>query len=247
MDELFYEIFSDLPRQGPGDRGSTLKAAAEIKGINSEPKILDVGCGTGMQTFELVKYFGGIITAVDNHQPYLDILKSEAQRKGFEDNINCVNVDMLDPSFVNEQFDLIWAEGSIFIIGFEQGLKTFNKLLKPSGYIAVTEVSWLKKSPPKVLLEYWDQEYPDIKTIEKDLKIIESSGYKLIHHFTLPDSAWMDDYYIPLEKRLEKFRLTYHEDENALELVDLVQLEIDMFRKYSSFYGYVFYIMQNKL
>jgi ubiquinone/menaquinone biosynthesis C-methylase UbiE len=247
MDELFYEIFSDLPRQGPGDKKSTIKACDIIDGLNSNPMILDVGCGTGMQTIELVKYFGGTVTAVDNHQPFLDKLKQEAQRKGFEDNINCVNADMLNPSFVNEQFDLIWAEGSIFIIGFEQGLKTFKKLLKPSGYIAVTEVSWLKKSPPKVLQEYWDQEYPDIKTIEKDLKIIESSGYKLIHHFTLPDSAWMDDYYIPLEKRLEKFRLTYHEDENALELIDMVQLEIDMFRKYSSFYGYVFYIMQNKL
>jgi hypothetical protein len=54
----------------------------------------------------------------------------------------------------------------------------------------------------------------------------------------------MDDYYIPLEKRLKQFRIKYHEDEDALELIDIVQLEIDIFRKYSEYYGYVFYVMQ---
>jgi len=246
MDELFYEIFSDLPRQGPGDRGSTLKAAAEIKGIISEPKILDVGCGTGKQSIELLKYFGGTVTAVDNHQPYLENLKIKAQEEGFEERLKCKNADMLNPSFVNEQFDLIWAEGSIYIIGFREGLKSFKKLLNPAGYIAVTEVSWLKDSPPQELQEFWDQEYPDIKTIDQNLEIISSTDYKLVDHFTLPDSAWLDDYYIPLEKRLEKFRKIYTGDKNALALIESVQLEIDIFRKYSAYYGYVFYIMQNK-
>lgn len=247
MDELFYEIFSDLPRQGPGDKNSTLKAMALIKGLNHDAEILDVGCGTGTQTLELAEYFRGYIIAVDNHQSYLDILNSKAQLRGLEENIKCQNADMLNLPFLNDQFELIWAEGSIFVIGFEKGLKTFKKFLNSSGYMAVTEVSWLKNKPPQELQEFWDREYPDIKTIDNNLKIIESSGYNLIDNFTLLDSAWMDDYYIPLEKRLEKFRLIYHEDENALELIDMVQLEIDIFRKYSAYYGYVFYIMQNKL
>ncbi len=74
MNELFYEIFSNLPRQGPGDQKSTLKAATSIDGINDGAEILDVGCGTGTQTIELLKYFGGKVTAVDNHQPFLDVL-----------------------------------------------------------------------------------------------------------------------------------------------------------------------------
>ena len=246
MNELFYEIFSNLPRQGPGDKRSTLKAAKTIEDIPKEPVILDLGCGTGKQTSELAKFFEGKITAIDNHQPFLDVLANKAKQNGFEERLLCLNADMLNPSFVDGQFDLIWAEGSIFIIGFEKGLKTLKKLLKPSGYTAITEVSWFKESPPTELEDFWNSAYPDIKTIDQNLERINRAGYKLIDHFKLPDAAWMDDYYIPLEKRLEKFRQKYHAQKNAIELIASIQLEIDIFRKYSDYYGYVFYIMQNR-
>jgi ubiquinone/menaquinone biosynthesis C-methylase UbiE len=49
--------------------------------LPSEPGILDIGCGSGMQTIELVKLSGGQITAVDNHQPFWTLLKRQLQRK----------------------------------------------------------------------------------------------------------------------------------------------------------------------
>jgi len=246
MEELFYEIFSDLPRQGPGDNDSTIKAASKITSFNDNPKILDVGCGTGMQTFELIKFFGGTVYAIDNHVPYLNKLCSEAQRKGFGDEIICLEADMLNPDFIKERFNLIWAEGSIYIVGFENGLKAFKKLLKPKGFIAVTEVSWLKEDPPPELFEFWEREYPAIKNIQDNLKVIDSLGYKQIDHFILPESSWWNDYYYPLEERVQNLYLKYHEDEDAMELLDFVQFEIDMFRKYADYYGYVFYIMQKQ-
>lgn len=246
MEELFYKIFSDIPRLGPGDTHSTLKAIQAIKEIPDNPKILDVGCGTGMQTIELIKHFGSKIVAVDNHSPYLEKLNSEAQRKGFEDQILCLNANMLDSDFVQEKYDLIWAEGSIYIIGIKKGLETFCDLLKSKGHIAATEVSWLKPNPPQDLIDYWNQEYPSITTIEQNLKTIQSLGFKLINYFTLPESSWWDNFYNPLEKRLSAFRAEYHENMDALELIDFIQLEIDMFRKYSEYFGYVFYIVQKK-
>jgi len=33
-------------------------------------RILDIGCGPGMQTVELARISAGRITAVDNYQPY---------------------------------------------------------------------------------------------------------------------------------------------------------------------------------
>lgn len=246
MDELFYEIFSDLPRQGPGELASTLKAAREIIGISDNPAILDVGCGTGKQTLVLADYFGGKITAVDNHQPFLDELFLEAQQKGFSNTISCLNADMLNPAFVDGQFDLIWAEGSIFIIGFKKGLEFFKKLLKPAGYIAVTEVSWFKGSPPKELEDFWNSEYPGINTIENNLDIINTLGYKIVDHFTLPDSAWLGDYYNPLETKLKRLRNKYEQEKEALELIETVQHEIDIFHEYSSYYGYMFFILHKK-
>lgn len=40
---------------------------------------------------------------------------------------------MLDMPFDAESFDLLWAEGSIFIIGLARGLKNFRACLKPGG------------------------------------------------------------------------------------------------------------------
>lgn len=244
MDDLFYEIFSDLPRQGPGDKNSTLQAAGLITQIPALPNILDVGCGTGKQTLELANNFDGKITAIDNHQPFLDELAKKAKQSGLADKITCLNADMLNPSFVDDQYDLIWAEGSIFIIGFKEGLKSFRKLLKPDGYIAMTEVSWFKVSPPKELEDFWNSEYPDINTIENNLDIIHSLGYKIVDHFKLPDSAWLDDYYNPLETKLKRLRNKYEQEKEALELIETLQHEIDIFHEYSSYYGYVFYIAQ---
>jgi hypothetical protein len=42
MDEIFFEIFESLPRQGPGDRASTEKAFRPLEGLPERPDILDL-------------------------------------------------------------------------------------------------------------------------------------------------------------------------------------------------------------
>ena len=45
---LFFELFSGLPRQGPGDAASTLRALALVPGVGPRTRVLDVGCGSGL-------------------------------------------------------------------------------------------------------------------------------------------------------------------------------------------------------
>ena len=85
--EYFYELFSSLPRGGPGDNKSTRKAFSYLKNLPDEPLILDIGCGPGMQTLELAKISNGKIIALDNYQPFLDILKQNVKKAGFNNRI----------------------------------------------------------------------------------------------------------------------------------------------------------------
>lgn len=62
--------------------------------------------------------------------------------------------------------------------------------------------------------------------------------------FVLPDSSWMEGYYLPIAQKIARLRLQYAQDPHALSQLDENQLEVDMYRKYSSWYGYVFYLMQ---
>jgi ubiquinone/menaquinone biosynthesis C-methylase UbiE len=243
---VFYDVFNDLPRQGPGDAKSTGRALSVMTERPANPRILDVGCGTGAQTLDLARLIDGEILAVDNHQPFLDALQKKASEPGLSGRIRVLNSDMNDLHLGDQSFDIIWSEGAIYIMGFEKGLKEMQRLLKPSGYVAVTEVSWLKPEPPAELCEFWNREYPAIQSIDHNLNIVKEAGYSVISHFVLPESSWLNDYYKPLEARLWTMRSKYAGDESALAIVESCQLEIDLFRKYSDYYGYVFYVMRAK-
>ena len=44
---------------------------------------------------------------------------------------------MFEMSFLDDSFDIIWAEGSIYLIGFERGLKEWRQFIKPNGFLVV--------------------------------------------------------------------------------------------------------------
>lgn len=244
MVNIFFEIHSSLPREGPGDNESTRKAYLMLPDLPEKPRILDVGCGPGMQTIELAKLSNGRIDALDNHQPFLDHLKKRAEEEGVSDRINIINGDMFALNYEDKSFDLIWSEGAIYIIGFEKGIREWRKLLTDKGYVVVSELSWLRPDPPEEVRKFFAEGYPGIKTINENLETIKKAGYRIINHFVLPDESWWNNYYIPIAAKIPSLRLKYRDDKEALAILDCEELEMEMFRKYSKYYGYVFYIMQ---
>ncbi len=103
------------------------------------------------------------------------------------------------------QFDIIWSEGAIYIMGFENGIKAWNRFLKPGGYLGVSELSWFNHSRPKEIEEHWNIEYPQIDTISNNIRKLEKNGYSPIAHFVLPDYCWIENYYKPLEENFDRF------------------------------------------
>jgi ubiquinone/menaquinone biosynthesis C-methylase UbiE len=241
--EIFFDIHKNLPRQGSGRDIYTQKAYDMIPKLK-QPLILDVGCGPGLQTIQLAKLSGGKIVAIDIHQPYLEQLRQSAEKEELLDKIEILNKSMLKMDFPEEYFDIIWAEGSIFIIGFEKGLEEWKKFIKKDGYLAIHEMTWLKDNPPQEISDYWEEVYPAITTIENNLEIIKKCNYKLIGHFPLPEDAWWDLYYNPLEKRLKRLELEYKNNNKALDMINEEYKEINLFKKYNEWYGSVFYVMQ---
>ncbi len=244
LDSYFYELFNDLPRQGPGDNESTRKALSMMRALPATVRLLDIGCGAGMQTIELAKNINGTITALDNHQPFLDELKRRASREGFSEKIKTVNRSMFSPGFERGSFDVVWSEGAIFIIGFERGLKEFKQFLKPGGYMAVTDLCWIKDDPPQEIAAFFGKEYPAILSAAESLECIDRTGYETIGSFTLPESVWWEGYNRPMETGIERMRGKYPGNERVEELCRTMEREIHMYRKYSKYYGYVFFVMR---
>ncbi|MDX9883229.1 MAG: class I SAM-dependent methyltransferase [Prolixibacteraceae bacterium] len=260
QEELFYSIFENIPRQGPGTKASTLKAFSAIKTLPQDAQILDIGCGKGVQTFDLAEIINRdpifrkdripvpniTITAIDNHPFFIEFLNTKATKLGLNNRVKGMEGDMNNLPFAENQFNLIWAEGSIFITGFENGLKNWAKFLKYDGYMVVSEAAWFHNNPPDEIKEFWNAVYPDIISMEEQQKLIETCGYRIIDSFQLPKEGWLDEYYAFMEPLLESARNEYGNEPELAGLLNVLQTEIDMYKKYGDYYGYAFYVMKKK-
>ena len=188
-----------------------------------KPRILDIGCGSGVPTVELAKLSDGKIIGIDSNQSLLDKLDRKIEEEDLSDRVKTVRCSLYEMDFPDESFDIIWAEGAIWIIGFEKGLKEWRRLLEPKGFLVI---------------------HDENKTVSNELKKIPSYGYKLINHFSLPEDAWWMEYYKPLEARIKELYIKYKDNLEALKILRKYQNEIDVVKRNPKKHISAFYVMQ---
>ena len=241
--DLLIDFYKDAERQGPGSSAETKKVLDLIGvGHNDFLKIADIGCGSGAQTFTIAQNTNSHITAVDLFPGFLDKLNEKSIELGLNNRITTINKPMEDLPFNAEQFDIIWAEGSIYNMGFDKGTKKWRDYLKTGGYLAVTEISWITGSRPKEIEEYWAEAYDEIDTVSNKIKVLEKNGYSPIAHFILPQYCWTKNYYKPMQKRFSAFLEKHNNSEIAKRIVESEKEEIRIYEKYKDYYSYGFYI-----
>jgi len=196
------------------------------------------------QLKEHFQVFQIFITAVDHNEMYLEELALKVSEQTI-DNIKCEKADMCNLHYADNSFDIIWAEGAIYINGFKKGLKKWKRILKPNGIIAVTELSWIADDIPKEISEFWSLEYSEMQSVEENINTANVCGYHVESHFTLPESAWFDDYYAPLEIRINELKVKYEDNEEAQKALNNELKEIVMYKQYSAYYGYEFYVLRS--
>jgi len=244
MEKLF-ELYENTPRQGPGLDETTVEIYRSLASkLPEKPLILDIGCGTEAQTLALAKVAPDAnIIATDVHQPYLEALKIHAEHAGVADRITPRIMSMMEPDIEHGSIDLIWCEGAIFIMGLEEGLRAWHSMLRFGGYAVISELSWIKPNPPQEIADYWEGEYPKIADIADNTQRCRNAGYQVLETKILPSVGWLENFYLPLEKRIVELRESWHIDEESA-LLDATLREIDIYRKYGEWYGYVFYILK---
>jgi len=247
MDEsIIFTLFEYLPRQGPGSAACTKKMFSCVPVLPEQPAILDVGCGSGIQTIDLARLAPEArITAVDVHAQFLFDLRTRADAAGVAARINPVQASMDNLPFPAGSFDLLWAEGSIFIMGVERGITAWKKITRPGGYLAFTEAVWFTDAPSAEMKRFWQENYPDIKDVQGIRTIAEKAGYSWITFFPLPASAWWDYYYTPLVARLPALEEKYRTHPEAQAVLAVTKQEISLYREHSREYGYQFILLKN--
>ncbi len=240
-DDPIFRLYEGLARAGPGSDRSTLEALGRCSALPAEPKVLDLGCGPGLQTLLLAKRLGGRILGVDIHRPFLDRLEATAKARGLDRHIATLCADMGNLDLEPGGFDLLWSEGAIYFLGFEPGLRLWRDLLAPHGIIAVSECSWLTDDRPPEAEAFWWGAYPTMGTVAENRARATAAGLHLFDSFVLPPSDWWENYYSPLSARLADLRPDA--DAGLRAVIEDTEREIDFYRRYGDTYGYVFYLM----
>ena len=188
-----------------------------------KPRILDIGCGSGVPTMELARLGQGEVIGIDIDQPALDKLTKKIREAGFSNRVQAVNCSILDMIFPDESFDIIWSEGSIFVICFEQGIQEWKRFLKPNGFMVI---------------------HDEKGNVEDKLEQISKCGYKLLGHFILSEDTWWTEYFAPLEKLIAKSQTSYTDDPHTLEELNQAQRELKMFKNNPELNSSVYFVVQ---
>lgn len=236
----FYMAYMDLDRLSPGSEDTTLEAIKKVGiDINDDINILDIACGVGSGTMLLADYFkNSTVEAIDRFKHYLNVLDEKIAENNLEDRVFSYEMNMRDLDFANEEFDIVFSEASIEIIGFRKGLKEWKRLLKPNGYLIVSDISWISK-PSSESVKFWKNIYNEVSTIENKIADISSEGYEFVDYVIVPKKDW-HDYYDKLDKNLNSLS----SDKSAKKFVSQLKKEIKHYREHSDDYSYVFFVMK---
>jgi ubiquinone/menaquinone biosynthesis C-methylase UbiE len=188
-----------------------------------KPRLLDIGCGTGVDTLELARISSAEIVALDSDSEALDRLADKAAVAGVSDRISICRCSMTEMDFSPESFDIIWAEGSIAFVGFANGIRNWRMLLKPHGYLGV---------------------HDEVDDLDDKLELVTECGYRLLGHFELASDVWWKEYLAPMARRIAELKDLDGLNNSQVAAIQRAEREIDEYRKTPSRFRSVFLVMQ---
>ena len=229
-----------LERKGPGDSDFSRNILNNLANLPSQPRIADLGCGSGASALLLAQYYQSPIRAVDSSSVFIEELKVNAKQAGLEHLIIPIHGDMAQLNWSVNSVDLLWSEGAAYNLGFGQALKIWWPLLASTGIAVISEMSWFADDVPETARIYWQNAYPGMGTEAENIAQAHKSGFRVSSTHRLPSEAWWVNYYEPLRKRMQQIEST----SIIQSVIGETEEEIQMFEKFSDFYGYTFYILQ---
>jgi hypothetical protein len=107
----------------------------------------------------------------------------------------------------------------------------------------VSELCWLQEDKiPDAVSSFFRSGYPEMRSVPQNIAIAEEAGYKIFNTYTLPNEAWVKDYYDVLEPRAKS--LMNHSDVAVRNFAAETLKEIETFKIAEDSYGYVFFVLQ---
>jgi SAM-dependent methyltransferase len=233
--QAYATLFDGLDQLGPGSTETREAVLALVQPrLPAAPAIADMGCGKGSASLDLAAWLPGAhITALDSHQGFIGELQG--------DRITAICADMAAPPLPPSSLDLVWCESAIYSIGRRPALQAWQPLLRPTGLVAFSDVTWTTTTPPAEAAAFWAGEYPAMATPDAVIADLEATGFTLTDQLTAPRGDWRA-YYDPLRRRLDT--LGPNATGALAEVIAIMRREIAIFDRYGDSYASTWFVAE---
>jgi len=162
----------------PGGPGNVAKLLA---GTDPEGKlVLDIGCGIGGPSMDMVRLHGAQVVGIDLEAPLVDRARLAARTAGLQEHCTFQCVRPGELQFPDKSFDIVVSSGAVT----QTDDKAFMfdeifRVLKPGGYFSCYE--WMGDGTAHSDdMRYWievEELTYDFKTLEDYGRLLVSSGF----------------------------------------------------------------------
>ncbi len=162
----------------------TRKAFALLPALD-RPRILDIGCGQGVQAMELARLGGGEVVGIDIDETVLTQFHKRLERSDVSSRVTVHRCSLFDSGLAAESFDVLWEEGVLHLLEPASSFAACHRLLRPRGFLVMHEtLDWFQAARQR----------------------LPESGLQFLDRHLLPRHFWWTEYGAPLERRVRAFR-----------------------------------------
>lgn len=241
-EKYFFEAFENMPRLSPGGIG-TIRKRMEYIPRRAELNILEIGCGRGETALLLAQEFPQAnIVAIDINPHFIAQLNENAKEMGVSDRLVGKIMSVHEMEFSQSQFDLIWADGSIYLTGFERALVDWKQYLRPKGLLICNDICWIERKIPQNVQNGVQRKFGPIVQSSEKIAFAREQDYELLDVFVQSYTDWVAGYYAPLGRNLDEMEKKYANDPEAMAVVQDLRIEIMIYERYFHYYGYLSYV-----
>lgn len=190
-----------------------------LLGDISGEKLLEIGCGSGIQTIEFCKK-GAYVTSIDVSQESITATEEICKINKIQ-NVLIKNMNAESLEFKDETFDKVYISRMLMHTNKDKVLNEAMRVLKKGGILVITEVlkHWIFAFPYRFVSPYK-------KTNPKYITLQDIKNLKAHHkEFYLLSTFFLFLFYIKINKQLafKIFNLFSKIDDTILKIFPLVR------------------------
>ncbi|HLC51655.1 MAG TPA: class I SAM-dependent methyltransferase [Candidatus Nanoarchaeia archaeon] len=150
---------------------SAVEFTYKIMGDLNGKKLLEIGCGSGLQTIDFIKK-GAKVTAIDISSKSVSVTRSLLKKNNLRAEVKKINAENMN--LPNDSFDIVYINCVLMHANQDKTIKESLRVLKRGGIFIFKESlkPWIATFPYRIFSPYMKSE-PDYMTLNK-IKLLKA-------------------------------------------------------------------------